>query len=61
LLLLLTSLLLLLLSLLAQRGTDVIMFGGEFSDHVKDKVYVYKDLYKFSTDKQRWSQVVTKG
>uniref|UniRef100_A0A383WDZ9 DUF4110 domain-containing protein n=1 Tax=Tetradesmus obliquus TaxID=3088 RepID=A0A383WDZ9_TETOB len=44
-----------------QRGTDIIMFGGEFSDHVKDKVYVYKDLYKFSTDKQRWSQVVTKG
>jgi hypothetical protein len=46
---------------LLQRGTDIIMFGGEFSDHTKDKVYVYKDLYKFSTDKQRWSQVVTKG
>eukprot|EP00882_Tetradesmus_deserticola_P027133 GHRQ01030000.1.p1 GENE.GHRQ01030000.1~~GHRQ01030000.1.p1 ORF type:complete len:390 (+),score=173.56 GHRQ01030000.1:29-1171(+) len=44
-----------------QRGTDIIMFGGEFSDHVKDKVYVHKDLYRFSTDKQRWSQIVAKG
>jgi hypothetical protein len=31
-------LLLPLLLLLLQRGMDIIMFGGEFSDHVKDKV-----------------------
>jgi hypothetical protein len=42
----------------SQRGSEIIMFGGEFNDPVKDKVYVYNHLYRFNTDKQRWSQVV---
>lgn len=42
----------------SQRGAEVILFGGEFSDHTRDKVYVYNHLYRFNADKQRWSQVV---
>lgn len=44
-----------------QRGNELIMYGGEFSDHTRDKVYVYKGLYRFNTDKQRWTQIVNKG
>jgi hypothetical protein len=35
------------------------MFGGEHSDIKSDKVYVYNHLYRFNTDKQRWTQVVS--
>ncbi|KAF8055334.1 KLHDC4 [Scenedesmus sp. PABB004] len=43
------------------RGSEIILFGGEWSDHVRGKVYVYKDLYRFNPDKQRWTQVLSKG
>eukprot|EP00879_Flechtneria_rotunda_P020276 GHRR01021324.1.p1 GENE.GHRR01021324.1~~GHRR01021324.1.p1 ORF type:complete len:137 (+),score=25.57 GHRR01021324.1:1501-1911(+) len=46
---------------ITQRGSEIILFGGEYSDHHRDKVYVYKDLYRFNTDKQRWAQVISKG
>lgn len=42
-----------------QRGVEVIMFGGEYSDISNDKVYVYNHLYRFNTDKQRWTQIVS--
>eukprot|EP00878_Enallax_costatus_P020083 GHUV01021214.1.p1 GENE.GHUV01021214.1~~GHUV01021214.1.p1 ORF type:complete len:137 (+),score=39.61 GHUV01021214.1:428-838(+) len=46
---------------ITQRGSEIIMYGGEFSDHTRDKVYVYKDIYRFNTDKQRWTQIISKG
>ncbi|GIL55654.1 hypothetical protein Vafri_11205 [Volvox africanus] len=39
------------------RGSHVIMFGGEYVDVATDKTHVYKDLYRFDTDKRRWSRV----
>ncbi|GLI65322.1 hypothetical protein VaNZ11_008865 [Volvox africanus] len=39
------------------RGSYVLMFGGEYVDVATDKTHVYKDLYRFDTDKRRWSRV----
>jgi hypothetical protein len=41
-----------------QRGTEIILFGGERADVASGKVYCYNHLYRFATDKQRWTQVV---
>jgi hypothetical protein len=34
------------------------MFGGEYTDLQKDKVYVNNDMYRFNTAKQRWTRVI---
>eukprot|EP00877_Chromochloris_zofingiensis_P007071 jgi/Chrzof1/2617/Cz11g22180.t1 len=39
------------------KSSDVIMFGGEYSDLQTDKVYVNNDLYIFNCDKRKWTQV----
>lgn len=42
-----------------QKVNDILMFGGECSDLRSGKVYVYNDLYRFSTDKQRWAKITS--
>lgn len=37
------------------------MFGGEWYDSDRDKMYAYADIFVLDVDKQRWRRVVTPG
>lgn len=47
------------LCVVLQKVNEVIMFGGEFTELETGKVRVYNDLYRFNTDKQKWSRVTS--
>ena len=40
-----------------QRSSDIFLFGGEYADLATGKVHVYRDLYRFNTDKAKWSRI----
>ncbi|KAG2483359.1 hypothetical protein HYH03_017759 [Edaphochlamys debaryana] len=39
------------------RGSYLLMFGGEFADPSTDKVTVFRDMYRFDTDKRKWARI----
>ena len=40
---------------------EIIMFGGEYYDGDKDKMYVYADIYILNTEKLTWKRVISPG
>jgi hypothetical protein len=40
-----------------QKGSEVILFGGEFTALSSDKVYVNNQLYRYDLERRRWAQV----
>lgn len=42
-------------------SNKIIMYGGEWYDSDKDKVYVYGDIYVYNVDKNNWTKVISPG
>ncbi|GMH39779.1 hypothetical protein BSKO_07677 [Bryopsis sp. KO-2023] len=40
-----------------QRVPMTVVFGGEYEDLATGKVLMYNDLYKYNTDKDRWTKI----
>mmetsp|Transcript_35362 Transcript_35362/g.89532 ORF Transcript_35362/g.89532 Transcript_35362/m.89532 type:complete len:561 (-) Transcript_35362:2296-3978(-) len=43
----------------APKVNEIIMFGGEVTELESGKVRVYNDLYRYNTDKGRWTRVTS--
>jgi hypothetical protein len=39
------------------KATELILFGGEYTDLVSGKVLVNADLYRFDCDKAKWTRI----
>jgi hypothetical protein len=39
------------------KATELILFGGEYTDLGTGKVHVNADLYRFDCDKAKWARV----
>lgn len=40
---------------------EIIMFGGEWLDSDKDRMYVYADIYILDVEKLRWKRIISPG
>jgi hypothetical protein len=40
-----------------QKVNDIIVYGGEYCELDSGRVHVYGDLFRFNTDKKKWSKV----
>lgn len=42
-----------------QKDNEVLLYGGEWYDGERDKMYVYGDVYVLNVDKQTWKRVIS--
>ncbi|KAL4853408.1 Kelch domain-containing protein 4 [Chlorella vulgaris] len=42
-----------------EKDNEVLLYGGEWYDGERDKMYVYGDVYVLNVDKQTWKRVIS--